>query len=149
MGFACRVCCAASGGTHACAPWAHRSVGCCHSSACSVPNSVGARKCTHTILNTLPQLDIATILALVKALDSWQGGVVVSSHDVRFLDEVCRSGTVGEDGLPGGQLYEVGSCGITRVKSAAAYAQKVLTRVRKQQERAAAAAAAAAARRGR
>jgi hypothetical protein len=43
-------------------------------------------------------LDVSTIAALTKALYAWAGGMVASSHDARFLDEVCGPPPEGGEG---------------------------------------------------
>jgi ATP-binding cassette subfamily F protein 3 len=43
-------------------------------------------------------LDITTIEALVAALKSFQGSVIIVSHDARFISQVCNELWVCEDG---------------------------------------------------
>ncbi len=74
-------------------------------------------------------LDMQSIIGLSKALRAWQGGVVLVSHDVRFLGEVCE------------ELWLVKGGAVKRYEgSAATYADRVLARVRRRQAAAAAAA---------
>jgi ATP-binding cassette subfamily F protein 3 len=79
-------------------------------------------------------LDIATIEALVKAVQGYQGAVVIASHDVRFVKEVIGEESGEGEGQGRGEVWVVGEGRVVRWESGVdAYVQQLTSQLRKQQ----------------
>ena len=61
-------------------------------------------------------LDLDTVAALISAVDRYQGGVLVVSHDQHFLTSVCR------------EFWLVGAGGVRRLEGGFAEYRKAVER---------------------
>jgi ATP-binding cassette subfamily F protein 3 len=87
-------------------------------SSCHCMMKSSLHSCVSTHLQPTNNLDLEAVVALADAVESFEGGVVVVSHDQYFVGRVAKEVWVVEDGR------------VIRAESFMAYKKQVLKKMR-------------------